>query len=61
MKIKKQPMLKKTFNMRSNLTFNMYHELYLNYCTVLRQTLFGNLKEKERCLGYNLVVKINTT
>ena len=55
MKIKKQPMLKKTFNMKSNLTLNMYHELYLNYCTVLQQTLFGNLKEKEGNLGYNLV------
>ena len=55
MKIKKQPMLKKAFNMKSNLTLNMYHELYLNYCTVLQQTLFGNLKEKEGNLGYNLV------
>ena len=56
MKIKKQPMFKeKTFNMKSNLTFTLYHELYLNYCTVLQQTLFGNLKEKEGNLGYNLV------
>lgn len=53
MKIKKQPMLKKTFNLKSNFSFNMYNELCILHCTAA--DFSDNLKEKETSPGYNLV------